>query len=274
MAQVDEKSPLQGGGSSGSSEGLLVTQKALIQQGYDYTPSELSELSWGLRFTPTLCMIGALIGLYFRLPYLHFTLAALGILPFWFPSWHPLDRFYNGILRPLWHGVELPPNPLPRRIACFMGGLMNIFIGCSFLANSITLAYIFGGILITLQMVVITTHFCAASWLYEIVLRMIGRYTPPISSARAHELVEQQGALLIDVREPNEFAKGHIVGAVNYPLSEVEHGVWITKIEEAESSAVVLYCQSGLRTQRAIVLLKKDGGVGKEVYSLGAMSRW
>ena len=85
MAQVDEKSPLQGGGSSGSSEGLLVTQKALIQQGYDYTPSELSELSWGLRFTPTLCMIGALIGLYFRLPYLHFTLAALGIRPLLVP---------------------------------------------------------------------------------------------------------------------------------------------------------------------------------------------
>mmetsp|Transcript_6453 Transcript_6453/g.14089 ORF Transcript_6453/g.14089 Transcript_6453/m.14089 type:complete len:271 (-) Transcript_6453:114-926(-) len=270
MAQVDEKSPLQGG----SNEELLVTQKSLMQQGYDYSPSELSQLSWGLRFTPTMCMIGALIGLYFRLPYLHFTLAALGIIPFWFPSWHPLDRFYNGILRPLWHGVELPPNPLPRRIACFMGGLMNIFIGCSFLANATTLAYIFGGILITLQIVVITTHFCVASWLYEGVLRMIGRYIPPISSARAHELVEQQGALLVDVREPNEFAKGHIVGAVNYPLSEVEHGVWITKIEEAAPKAVVLYCQSGLRTQRAIALLKKDGGVGKEVYSLGAMSRW
>lgn len=151
---------------------------------------------------------------------------------------------------------------------------MNIFIACSFLANSVSLAYIFGGILITLQLVVITTHFCVASWLYEVLLRMMGRYTPPVSSARAHELVEEQGALLVDVREPNEFAGGHIVGAVNCPLSTVEDGAWITKIEEQSAAAVVLYCQSGLRAQRALLLLKKDGGVGKEVYSLGSMSRW
>ena len=273
MAKVDEETPLKGGTSSGN-EKMRVAQKALIQQGYDYTPEELSELSWGLRFTPALCMIGALIGLYYRLPYLHFALAALGIVPFWFPSWHPLDRFYNRVLRPLWRGVELPPNPLPRRIACFMGGLMNIFIGCSFLANSITLAYLFGAVLITLQLVVITTHFCVASWLYEIALRVMGRYAPPISSDRAHELVERQGALLVDVREPNEFAGGHIVGAVNYPLSEAQNGAWRTQIEEAGAGVVILCCQSGLRAQRALLLLTKDGGVGKKVYSLGAMSRW
>ena len=34
-------------------------ERALFQQGYDYSPQELKTLSWGLRFTPMLCMFGA-----------------------------------------------------------------------------------------------------------------------------------------------------------------------------------------------------------------------
>ena len=35
---------------------VFATQGALIQQGYDYSPEQLKELSWGLRFTPSICM--------------------------------------------------------------------------------------------------------------------------------------------------------------------------------------------------------------------------
>ncbi len=105
---------------------LKIQDRFLFQQGYDYSPQELKTLVWGLRFTPLLCMLGALCGLYWQAPRLHFLLAALGMLPFWFPDKHPLDFFYNKAIRPLFNGVELPPNPLPRRIACFMGGSMNI----------------------------------------------------------------------------------------------------------------------------------------------------
>jgi hypothetical protein len=94
---------------------------SLIQQGYDYTGRELSELSWALRFTPAVCMVGAIIGLITQQAPIHFVLAGIGIIPFWFPAAHPLDLLYNHGLRPFWNGVRLPPNPLPRRIACFMG---------------------------------------------------------------------------------------------------------------------------------------------------------
>jgi hypothetical protein len=42
---------------------LNFQQKSLTQQGYDYTPEELRKLDWGLRFTPVLCMLGAIYGL-------------------------------------------------------------------------------------------------------------------------------------------------------------------------------------------------------------------
>jgi rhodanese-related sulfurtransferase len=248
-----------------------ISQRALTQQGYDYSPTQLSELSWGLRFTPAVCMALAVIGLVTQQAWIHFGLAALGILPFWFPAWHPLDRLYNHVLRPLWKGVMLPPNPLPRRIACLMGGTMNIGIGTAFAAGSVLIAYLFGTVLITLQLIVIITHFCVASWLYEGLLRLIGRWTPPISSERAHELVEA-GALLVDVREPDEFARGHLPGSVNLPLSRLEEQ--IGDLARGSEGSVVLYCQSGLRSQRALALAIQAGSDVAGIYNLGAMSRW
>ena len=245
-----------------------ISQRALTQQGFDYSPAQLSELSWGLRFTPGMCMALALVGLVTQQAWIHFALAGLGILPFWFPASNPLDRLYNRVLRPLWHGVMLPPNPLPRRIACLMGGAMNIGIGAAFASSNVPLAYGFGAVLITLQLIVITTHFCVASWMYEGLLRMVGRFSPPISGARARELVEA-GARLVDVREPDEFARDHLPGAVNLPLGQLEQNPG-----ELAAGTVVLYCQSGLRSQRAVALARRAQRDAGEIYNLGAMSRW
>ena len=243
-----------------------VQTRALTQQGYDYTPAELKELSWGLRFTPGVCMLIALYGLSVQNPWIHFGLACMGILPFWFPAWHPFDRVYNHLLRPLWNGVRLPPNPLPRRIACVMGGGMNIGVGLSFYYGNTVLAYIFGAILVPLQLIVISTHFCVASWMFEGILRLFGSWTAPIPVAQAKELVAG-GARLIDVREPDEFADGHLPDAVNVPLDSIT-----SRLDELRTSPVVLYCQSGLRSQRAMHLLEKEQLA--QVYNLGAMTRW
>ena len=42
-------------------EARSIQYDSLIQQGYDYTRRELSELSWALRFTPAICMVGAIV---------------------------------------------------------------------------------------------------------------------------------------------------------------------------------------------------------------------
>ena len=239
---------------------------ALVQQGYDYTPRQLDELAWGLRFTPLVCMAGAIVGLITRQPAIHFTLAVLGIAPFWFPAWNPIDRLYNHVLRPLWKGVRLPSNPLPRRIACLMGGAMNVGIGIAFVQGNVPVAYGLGAVLLVLQLVVITTHFCVASWMYEGLLRILHLWSAPVSIDRARSLLES-GGLLLDVRSPDEFAHGHLPGARNAPLDDLSQC-----IEEPRIRCLLLYCQSGLRSQRATQVLKKKGYAN--VHNLGAMARF
>lgn len=62
-------------------------------------------------------------------------------------------------------------------------------------------------------------------------------------------------AQLIDVREPNEFDAGHILGARNVPLSQLK-----MRLKEIRpDKPVYLYCQSGTRSGRAGQLLYKKG---------------
>ena len=67
--------------------------------------------------------------------------------------------------------------------------------------------------------------------------------------------VIHQGALLVDVRSPAEFASGHVKGSVNIPLSEVAKRVK----EFKKRSPVIVFCQSGNRSSQAITILKKNG---------------
>ena len=73
---------------------------------------------------------------------------------------------------------------------------MNVGVGSAFAAGDVPLAYGFGAVLVTLQLIVITTHFCVASWMYEGLLRLLGQWIPPISSERAHALVEAGAHIL------------------------------------------------------------------------------
>jgi rhodanese-related sulfurtransferase len=60
-------------------------------------------------------------------------------------------------------------------------------------------------------------------------------------------------AQLIDVREPEEYKKGHILGARNIPLSQMRQ-----RLKEVRNDQpVFLYCESGFRSARAANFLKK-----------------
>ncbi len=61
----------------------------------------------------------------------------------------------------------------------------------------------------------------------------------------------RQGALLIDVREPSEFAAGHAQGALSIPLGQLASRV--TEIPAAQ--ALLVICQSGNRSRVACELL-------------------
>lgn len=89
-----------------------------------------------------------------------------------------------------------------------------------------------------------------------------------VSSSEAHRLVEA-GARLVDVRTPQEFATGHIPGAVNMPVQDLERRMGELT---GKDRPVVLYCRSGARSSNAARMLKNAGYA--KVHDLGAMSRW
>lgn len=250
---------------------MLFETECIVQQGYGrFTKSELESIKWGLRFTPTVCMIGSIYGLLTLNAPLLFVLAAIGIVPFWFPDKHPLDLVYNHVVAPLVGAVKLPPNPLPRRIACVSGGVLNILAGLLVLQGQTMAAYVTGGVLFVLQLIVNTTHFCLASFLIEMGLKAVGKSLPTelVDGAEARKIVGR-GGVLIDVRDPSEFALGALPGARNIPLGELP--AHIEGLKDLDRP-LVLYCERGGRARMAHGLLIQRGVCG--VNTLGGMERW
>lgn len=77
---------------------------------------------------------------------------------------------------------------------------------------------------------------------------------PEVSPADAYAR-QQAGALIIDVREPDEWNAGHIPGARLIPLGELPHRL----AELNPQREIVLVCRSGNRSARATALLQRAG---------------
>lgn len=77
----------------------------------------------------------------------------------------------------------------------------------------------------------------------------------------------KNGALLVDVRSPEEFQDKHVDGAVNVPLEQVG-----THDFGGKDKAIVLYCRAGHRSEKAAEQLSSQGYTN--VHLLGAMSAW
>ncbi len=66
-----------------------------------------------------------------------------------------------------------------------------------------------------------------------------------------------QGALVVDVRTPAEFAGRHYEGAINIPLSELT--AQLDKLGPDKDKPIVLYCHSGARSASARHTLVEAG---------------
>lgn len=105
--------------------------------------------------------------------------------------------------------------------------------------------------------------------LVGVAVFLLGSGGPTITGAEARALVDQ-GALLLDVRTPGEFSAGHVSGAVNVPVSELEEK--LATLPENKERPIVVYCQSGRRSAAAKKVLEKAGYT--KVSDLGGMSNW
>lgn len=105
-------------------------------------------------------------------------------------------------------------------------------------------------------------------------LAIVGCSAAPSGSVvdydQALDLIENEQALIIDVRTPEEYAERHVAGALNIPLSVIEDE--ISNHVATKDQAMVLYCRSGNRSNQARVALEDIGYT--KVYDLGAIGNW
>lgn len=73
---------------------------------------------------------------------------------------------------------------------------------------------------------------------------------------------------LLDVRTPEEFADGHIAGAVNIPLAELPNQL----SQIPQDMPLVVYCRSGNRSAQAATLLKEAGY--SQILDMGGIVDW
>ena len=78
-----------------------------------------------------------------------------------------------------------------------------------------------------------------------------------LTAAGAVQLINREKAVVIDVCEVNEFAAAHIVGAKNIPLGQLEEK--LPTVVKNKALPVILVCQSGARSSRAVAIAKKLG---------------
>ncbi len=88
-------------------------------------------------------------------------------------------------------------------------------------------------------------------------------------SSRAAAEYMRDGALVLDVRSAGEFTAGHLPGAVNLPLSEIETA--IERKVKSKEQVVLLYCQSGVRSSEARRKLRAMGY--ERAFNIGSYKR-
>lgn len=96
---------------------------------------------------------------------------------------------------------------------------------------------------------------------------------PGISLKEAELRIASGEAILIDVREPSEWASGVAEPAVLLPLSDLTGGrsKWNPFLDKNSGKELLLYCRSGSRSGIAAGILRKEGFRG---LNAGSISGW
>lgn len=88
-----------------------------------------------------------------------------------------------------------------------------------------------------------------------------------VMPAQLNDMIISGEALVVDVREPGEFAGGHIPGAINLPLSRFDPA----QLPLDKGKQIVLNCAAGMRSAKA---LRKCEDVPVDTHLAGGMGMW
>jgi rhodanese-related sulfurtransferase len=92
-----------------------------------------------------------------------------------------------------------------------------------------------------------------------------------VSPQELVNLVNKEGAIVLDVRDSKEFAAGHIVDAVNVPHTSLESR--LSELEKYKEKPVTIVCKMGQHAGTAGAMLRKAGFVSVSRLS-GGMTEW
>ena len=77
------------------------------------------------------------------------------------------------------------------------------------------------------------------------------------------------GAVLLDVRSPQEYREGHIPGSQNVPLQQLDK---VEEVTENKDTVLYVYCHSGARSRQAVSLLQAMGYTN--VHNIGGIAAY
>lgn len=92
-----------------------------------------------------------------------------------------------------------------------------------------------------------------------------------LAASKAAHAAKAAGGKIVDVRSAEEFAAGHIEGAIHVPVAEIAARSAAGELG-AKGDPVVVYCGSGRRAAQAAETLRGAGFT--QVVNLGPMSNW
>ena len=92
-----------------------------------------------------------------------------------------------------------------------------------------------------------------------------------VTPTQSTQMINHDDALILDVRENNEYSEGHIINSLHIPLSSLK--TRMNDLEKYKSKKVVIACRSGHRSSQACGTLKKEGF--EQVFNLsGGVMAW
>jgi rhodanese-related sulfurtransferase len=103
--------------------------------------------------------------------------------------------------------------------------------------------------------------------LFDTALKKFGVVSPMLAVTK----MNNENTVVIDVREHDEFNKGHIDNAINMPLSKIKDHT--AKLDAYKNNQVLLVCQDGTRSSAAGKIITKAGLQNVFVIT-GGMSSW
>lgn len=91
--------------------------------------------------------------------------------------------------------------------------------------------------------------------IFEIYGQMAG--LKQLSTHAATLLINKQDAVVVDIRDKESFAQGHIAQAINIPLTDLEAKQ--KQLDKYKNKPIILVCTMGQSTTKAAAFLNKNG---------------